>query len=54
MWESPPSDTLQLHASRSCDQGIYVSETDTDMLQVHGIERCPQVAPLRSSRSADT
>src|ERR1039457_5864420 len=43
MWESPPSDTLQLHASPSCDKGIYVSETDTDILPFYGTERCPQL-----------
>jgi hypothetical protein len=52
MWESPPSDTLQVHASQSWYQGVVFWTSHTDTLQVHGTERGPQSHLLNGSHTS--
>ncbi len=51
MWESPPSDTLQVHASQSWYQGVFFGASHTDTLQVHGTERSPESYLLSGSHT---
>jgi hypothetical protein len=48
-WKSPPSDTLQLHASQSWYQGVFFRTSHTDTLQVHDTERSPEAHLLNGS-----
>ncbi len=52
MWESPPSDTLQFHASQSWYQGVSFRSSHTDTFQVHGTERGAEAHLLSSSCSS--
>ena len=52
MWENPPSDTLQLHASQSWYQGFCLGASYTASLQLHGTERGPQSHLLNGSHTS--